>query len=460
VRNEDGSYRFVHRSVMEWLVADEMAGQLRGTGSSEHLDVRSMSPLMLDFLCDLAGRETVLRWAATTLSAPDSTPVDAKNALAACIRLGGELPADLRGADLSDQDLTGRNLSGRDLRGADLGGMRLIGTRLAGADLRGADLSGAQLINADLTGARLEGGRWLRTALLGTRGIDGPLPADLADAAVAGRDEAVPVLAPYGVPTCIAYSPEGTLVAVGRGATVEITDAATLEPVTVIAGHAGTVWSVTYSPDGTHLATASHDGSARVWDAATGQPRLTITGHTDTVWSVAYSPDGTHLATASHDGSARIWDAATGQLRATLVSLAHDGYAVLLPDGSYKAGGRPGRPAVVGHQALPLHTRRARPVRTRHPAPPARRPHPPAPTPRMTATRPARMATSAVTTVRLRQRRRSAVSVAVTRRIGAGVVWSVRDQRRPPRCRSPVRQPRAGSTARRGTGLRSGPGVG
>src|SRR5262249_23944770 len=163
-----------------WLVADEIATQLRSTERSEHLGVRPMSPLMLDFLCDLAGRDTVLRWATTTLSTPDSTPVDGKNALAACTRLGGELPDDLRGAALRDQDLTGRDLTGRELRGANLSGMRLVGTVLAGADLRGANLSRARLLNADLTRADLEGSLWLRAALLGTRGIDGRLAtADL-----------------------------------------------------------------------------------------------------------------------------------------------------------------------------------------------------------------------------------------------------------------------------------------
>ena len=69
---------------------------------------------------------------------------------------------------------------------------------------------------------------------------------------------------------------------------------------------------VAFSPDGTLLATASNDHTARIWDTATGTTRTTLTGHTGPVNGVAFSPDGTLLATAAGDGTARIWDTATG----------------------------------------------------------------------------------------------------------------------------------------------------
>jgi WD40 repeat protein len=56
----------------------------------------------------------------------------------------------------------------------------------------------------------------------------------------------------------------------------------------------------------------------RIWDTATGHTRTTLTGHTGPVTAVAFSPDGTHLATTSHDQTARIWDTATGAPRAAL----------------------------------------------------------------------------------------------------------------------------------------------
>ena len=95
-----------------------------------------------------------------------------------------------------------------------------------------------------------------------------------------------------------------------------------------------------FSPDGTLLATASYDRTARIWDLTGTAPatRATLEGHTDWVRGVAFSPDGTLLATASDDGTARIWDAERGVMVAVLAGFPRGGYAVLTADG-YKTDG-------------------------------------------------------------------------------------------------------------------------
>ncbi len=92
--------------------------------------------------------------------------------------------------------------------------------------------------------------------------------------------------------------------------------------------HEGVVYSVVFSPDGQHLATASGDKTARVWDVASGRERTQMT-HEEWVSSVVFSPDGQHLATAT----ARVWDVASGRER---TRMTHEGvvYSVVFsPDG-------------------------------------------------------------------------------------------------------------------------------
>jgi WD40 repeat protein/tetratricopeptide (TPR) repeat protein len=81
--------------------------------------------------------------------------------------------------------------------------------------------------------------------------------------------------------------------------------------------HKGTIFSVTFSPDGQLLATGADDNKVRIWNIKTGKA-LILDDHKDYVTRVAFSPDGKTLASASGDQTIKIWRVADGKLLKTL----------------------------------------------------------------------------------------------------------------------------------------------
>ena len=76
--------------------------------------------------------------------------------------------------------------------------------------------------------------------------------------------------------------------------------------------HAAPAIYAAFSLDGTRVATASDDHTARIWNAITGKALTPPLRHAGNVTQIEFSPDGRRVVTASADGAARVWDAATG----------------------------------------------------------------------------------------------------------------------------------------------------
>jgi serine/threonine protein kinase/WD40 repeat protein len=72
--------------------------------------------------------------------------------------------------------------------------------------------------------------------------------------------------------------------------------------------------SVAFSPNGRWIAAGDNDAHARVWDATTSRVLATFDDHPQTVTSVSFSPDGSLLATACwRESVIQVWETQTWQ---------------------------------------------------------------------------------------------------------------------------------------------------
>lgn len=351
VRTDEGLFGFIHGSVMEWLIAKEIAARL-ARGDTGLLSRQPLSQLTVDFLCDLADVRACERWVEEVQTDRNAPAAGRQNAIKVSSRLRTPAQTSLRYADLSNEDLSHRDFSGVDLRGANLTDARLVGTNLArtslfgaklvGARLDGANLERADLGRADLTrawllGANIEdvairGSRWHRTAVVGAKGASDVATApELRRAALAPGRPVHSQLAPpiigvsYGfhinigrLPQPLAYSGEGDMLAIGcDNGGVVICDAINGMVLRTLSGHTGRVYGVAGLAGG-RLVTAAADGTLRAWDLYTGEMLWCVNGFRDWVWPVVVSGRGRYVAASDSDGEMRLVDGETGALRFSL----------------------------------------------------------------------------------------------------------------------------------------------
>ena len=138
----------------------------------------------------------------------------------------------------------------------------------------------------------------------------------------------------------IAYSPDGTRLAVGSSIGIWLYDTATFQvensprlhrdrqngEVALLTEHTDKVLSVAFSPDGNTIATGRYDGTIRLWDTETEEPKTILTGDGDMnpAWDVRFRSDGNTIVSyhksegwyepiaSPNDETVRFWDARTG----------------------------------------------------------------------------------------------------------------------------------------------------
>jgi len=160
----------------------------------------------------------------------------------------------------------------------------------------------------------------------------------------------VVALKAHSVPLGIAFSPDGLLLATGEchvPGFLELWKVPSGSMVTTVKAHEEPIASVTYSPDGKYVATASYatpsEGArVKLWEVSTERQVFAVRGRSNPLEDrgnpVTFSPDGAYLAAVADDALVKLWKVPSGELAATLKDHSKWlGGVVFSPDGKYVA---------------------------------------------------------------------------------------------------------------------------
>jgi WD40 repeat protein len=140
-----------------------------------------------------------------------------------------------------------------------------------------------------------------------------------------------------------AFSPDATRFATLLGGEIQIWDVPSGRKLITLKDQWVSPRCAAFSPGNHRLVTAQGGETlVKVWDLATGNRALSLDDHTKPVWSVTFSPDGRHIATAGEDGRVKVWNSQTGKVewsfdeesgKVTSVAFSHDGRCLVALNG-------------------------------------------------------------------------------------------------------------------------------
>lgn len=146
---------------------------------------------------------------------------------------------------------------------------------------------------------------------------------------------------PLGAATAVAFSPDGSLIAMGSsGGEVAIRHAEGGAMVAYIKADAQSIERVAFAPDGKYLVSGGADRVIKLWQVSDGQLVREFKGHTNGITSLAFNPDGTQFVSSGADDTVRVWNVSDGSPIATLGEFTGDFFSVALnAEGTHAAAG-------------------------------------------------------------------------------------------------------------------------
>ncbi|WP_284271216.1 NACHT domain-containing protein [Mycoavidus cysteinexigens] len=308
-------YRFIHKSLQDYFVAQALGEELRGNADGEDLELSKKlsvvknigrlwddlrdgldleqsalfnvlnvvkDPAVQSFLIEQVRQDPgllkpLLGWVKAS-KARDNVERAAANALTIVVKAGVRL--------------NGLDLSRIKVPGADLSDGLFEETQFKGADLSGVDFQGAWLESANLEKAKLDEVNFGQLPNLELKAIDSR-SYDLPDGSWLATNT-------MHIGDQIKYYK------------ADIIELRTLEK------HSREVNRKAFSPSGKILASGNVDGSVKLCRVESGELMHTLPGHNSEVSSISFSASGEMVASGSIDGTVQLWRVESGELMHTL----------------------------------------------------------------------------------------------------------------------------------------------
>jgi WD40 repeat protein len=172
-------------------------------------------------------------------------------------------------------------------------------------------------------------------------------PGEAGEVRVFHIDSGEVVATPFrsdAIALCVAFDPSGKHLALGGAdGRLRLVDTRTWKDEFTLSAHSDWINALAWNEDGSRLATASRDKTAKVFDpTGSGKRIVTFSGHSEVVRGIAFHPAGTEMLSCADDGLVLRWKIEEGKKSGDLAQLDGQVLRLVESEADYFAAGPEG----------------------------------------------------------------------------------------------------------------------